>query len=97
MSAIILRAAKYILCKTLTLSKTLQTTNYKPQGYTEGYYWELQLQTTKLKYKLILQCKHTITLEYYNTTVLKFTPKKENNQISINILKLIYLKYTCLQ
>ena len=36
---------------------------------------------------------NTITLEYYNTTVLKFTPKKENNQISINILKLIYLKY----
>ena len=82
-------------CKVQTLqnSHTLQnsTTNHKAilKDTTRNH----SFKTTKLKYKLKLQCRHTITLEYYNTTVLKFTPKKENNQISINILKLIYLKY----
>ena len=42
MSAIILQTAKCKLCKTLTLSKALQTTNYKPQDYTGEYKYKLQ-------------------------------------------------------
>ena len=78
MSAIILQAAKYNSAKLSHSPKLykLQTTNHKAilKDTTRNY----SFKTTKLRYKLKLQCRHTITLEYYNTTVLKFTPIKEN-------------------
>ena len=59
------------------------TTNYKLQGYTREYYhWKLQFfKPTKLKYNLllILQCKHTTTLEYYNTEILQNVSQKVNS------------------
>ena len=48
--------SQYFSVNTLPHYKAIQentTTNYK-------------LQTTKLKHKLILQCKHTTTLKFYN-------------------------------
>ena len=59
-----LQATNYKLYKTLILqSSTNYTTNHKT--ILENTSINYKLQATKLKHKLILQCKYTTTLKFY--------------------------------